>query len=197
VKAGSLPRGLHVPGRQCTLRAMVGRKTTATQPLSVIRVPREPLIRKPRSHSRSTTTDGGWVSLKNAKLLNTRRSPRRKSRSSQERASDRLDNSPPRTVNARYCDYPRIHFPAIKNDKWTTPRAQRRAKKRWRISRRSGRRHSGRYSLSCRPKPSHRASTANSLSLSLSPRLRLRPGLSPTSHRNPRSHHHSRTYLRT
>ena len=48
-------------------------------------------------------------------------------------------------------------------------------------------------SLSSRPKPSHGLSTANSLLL-LS--LRLQPGLS-TSHRSRRSHHHSRTHLRT
>jgi hypothetical protein len=50
-------------------------------------------------------------------------------------------------------------------------------------------------SLSSRPKPSHGLSTANSLLL-LSLRLRLQPGLS-TSHRSRRSHHHSRTHLRT
>jgi len=53
----------------------------------------------------------------------------------------------------------------------------------------------GRYSLSSRPKPIQRASTASSLRLP-SLRLSLRPELS-TSHRNPRNHHHSRTYLRT
>jgi hypothetical protein len=55
-------------------------------------------------------------------------------------------------------------------------------------------------SLSGRPKPSHRSSTANRLSLRLSLRLRLRQALSTSCHRNhrsPRSHHHSRTHLRT
>ena len=75
---------------------------------------------------------------------------------------------------------------------------QRAANRRCDILRRGGRRHSGRYSLSSRPKPSHGSSTASSLRLiNLSLRLRLRPGQLPTSHRNPRSHHHSHTYLRT
>ena len=78
------------------------------------------------------------------------------------------------------------------------PVTQRAASRQCDNLRRGGRRHSGRYSLSSRPKPSHGSSTANSLRLpSLSLRRRRRPGLSPTSHRNPRSHHHSRTYLRT
>jgi hypothetical protein len=52
----------------------------------------------------------------------------------------------------------------------------------------------GPYSLSSKPKPSHRASTASSLRLiRLSPRLRLRS--LPTSHH--RSQLRIRTYLRT
>jgi hypothetical protein len=58
---------------------------------------------------------------------------------------------------------------------------QRHANRRWRILRRDGRRHSSRYSLSSRPKPSQPESTASSLRLSLSLSLSLRPGLSPTS----------------
>jgi hypothetical protein len=55
----------------------------------------------------------------------------------------------------------------------------------------------GRYSLSSKPKPSHRASTASSLRLiRLSPRLRLR-SLPTSHHRSHRSQLRIRTYLRT
>jgi hypothetical protein len=68
----------------------------AIQPFNVIRMPaRLVFARNPRSHSRSTTAEGGRRFLNNAKSVKQLKSPRCKSRRTHERAKDRFDIPPP------------------------------------------------------------------------------------------------------
>src|SRR5262245_1304752 len=83
------------------LRAKVCRRRTAIQPFRVIRVrPRAVFARNPRLQTRSTTAEGGRPFLKNAKSVKNDRSPRCRSRSTQERANDGPDNSAPYAPNS-------------------------------------------------------------------------------------------------
>src|SRR5215468_9901030 len=84
--------------RLAPARAKVCRRRIAIQPFNVIRGrTRSVLARNPRSSSRSTTTEGGHRFLKNAKSRKKLRSPRCRSRSTQERANDDgPDNFAPR-----------------------------------------------------------------------------------------------------
>jgi hypothetical protein len=83
------------------LLAIVCRLRTAIQPFGVIRGrPRSVFARNPRSHSRSTTAEGGQRFLKNAKFLKKLRSPRCKLRSTHERINDRCNNFAPTQATA-------------------------------------------------------------------------------------------------
>jgi hypothetical protein len=87
--------------RLARLRAKVRRRKIATQPFKVMRGRmRGVFARNPRSHSRSTTAEGGRRFLKNAKCPKKPRSPGCKSRSTQERGNFRTDTvkPPPRRL---------------------------------------------------------------------------------------------------
>ena len=56
--------------------------------------------KNPRSHSRPTTAEGGWRFLKNAKSVRNPRSPRCKSRRTQERIPDDCNNFAPTPDNS-------------------------------------------------------------------------------------------------